>query len=57
VYYGSSISGQNITVIDSNSTSTCENVGGAGSATMVVSGAEINSSGDVFVTATDGACF
>jgi hypothetical protein len=56
VYYGSSVSGQNITVVDSDSNSTCHNVPGNGAGTFTVFGAAINSNGDVFITATDGAC-
>jgi hypothetical protein len=56
VYYGSSIPGQNIVIIDSDSNSTCQNVSGNGSDTFTVFGAAINSNGDVSITATDGLC-
>jgi hypothetical protein len=57
IYYGSSISGQNITVIDSDFTSTCHNVPGNGSGTFTVYGAAVNGNGDVMIYGFDGSCF
>jgi len=57
IYFSSSSGDQNISVIDSSSNFTCQGVDSAGTATMFVGGAAINSSADVFITASTGACF
>jgi hypothetical protein len=56
VYYGTNTPLQNITVVDSDSNSTCHNVPGNGSGTFTVFGAAVNTNGDVMITATDGTC-
>jgi hypothetical protein len=55
VYYSSSITGQNITLVDSNGGTQCAGTN-TGSNSITFNDVAINSSGDVFITATDGAC-
>jgi hypothetical protein len=54
VYYGSHTPGQNFTVTDSNLTITCYDTNGNSgfSDTSVV----INTSGEIYISAQDGAC-
>ena len=54
VYYGSHISGQNISVMDSNLTITCYDTNG--SSGYVDTSIEINSSGEIYISVQDGAC-
>jgi hypothetical protein len=53
--YGGHTSGQNITVTDSDSTSTCQDTNG-GSGNITVDNSVITSNTDLYVTAADGAC-
>ena len=55
VYYSSSIPGQNITLVDSNSSAQCQG-NSTGTNSMIFNDVAVNGSGDVFITASDGAC-
>jgi hypothetical protein len=55
IYYSGHIPGQNIVFLDSDNTTTCQNLNGS-AGSFTIAGATITGGIDISITVADGAC-